>query len=130
MITRYEVTYYDAIARCELVRRFDTREGAQEFLDANALVFALRRASGARSTVEVVTFGPAPVIATGSPTINRAITGDDLLTALAAVAPPHRSTALAVCGVKILRQAADLCGVGDAETLTKRQAIAAIIENF
>lgn len=62
--------------------------------------------------------------------IARAADADELLTALAAIAPDNRYTALSVCGPKILREAADLCGVGDAESLTKRQAIAAIVANF
>lgn len=64
------------------------------------------------------------------PTIASAATADDLLTALASVAQEDRSVALAACGVSILREAADLCGVGDADTLSKRQAIAAITDNF
>lgn len=62
-------------------------------------------------------------------TIETAVTADDLLTALAAIAPQDRIAALSVRSVKILRSAADLCGV-DAEDLTKKQAIRAIIENF
>lgn len=58
-----------------------------------------------------------------------AITGDDLLSALATIAPDNRYRALEVMGIKILRQAADLCGI-DSEDMTKRQAIMAIIENF
>lgn len=64
------------------------------------------------------------------PAIDQAVTADDLLTALYAIPVDRRSQALAGRGVKILREAADLVGVGDADTLTKRQAIAAIIENF
>ena len=62
--------------------------------------------------------------------IDTATTGDELLTALAGIAPENRSLALAARGVKILREAADLCGVGDADTLGKRAAITAIVENF
>jgi hypothetical protein len=62
--------------------------------------------------------------------IASAVTADDLLTALAPIAPDDRALALAVCGPKILREAADLVGAGDADTMTKRAAIAAIIENF
>jgi CO/xanthine dehydrogenase Mo-binding subunit len=62
--------------------------------------------------------------------IDTATNADELLTALANVAREHRYTALAVCGIKILREAADLCGVGDADALTKRQALMAIVENF
>jgi hypothetical protein len=62
-------------------------------------------------------------------TIDQARTGDDLLTALASVKPENRSLALAARGVKILREAADLCGT-DAVDMTKRACIAAINENF
>lgn len=62
--------------------------------------------------------------------IDQATTADELLTALAAIAPDNRSAALAGRGVTILREAADLCGVGDADVLTKRQAITAIVTNF
>lgn len=61
--------------------------------------------------------------------IDEANTPDELLTALAAIKPEYRWTALAGRGLTILRATADLCGV-DAEDLTKRQAILAIIENF
>jgi len=61
--------------------------------------------------------------------IATAITGDDLLTALTSISPDNRYTALSTCGVKILRDAADLCGI-DAIDLGKRAAIKAIIENF
>jgi hypothetical protein len=62
-------------------------------------------------------------------TIDSATTGDDLLTAVASIAPDNRELALSGRGVKILRQAADLCGI-DSEDMTKRQAIRAIIDNF
>jgi hypothetical protein len=62
--------------------------------------------------------------------VTEILTADDLLTALAAVAPEYRASNLGLCGVPILREAADLCGVGDAETLSKRAAIKAITENF
>jgi len=58
-----------------------------------------------------------------------ATNGDELLTALASISPDNRYTALATCGVKILRDAADLCGI-DAIDLGKRAAIKEIIENF
>jgi hypothetical protein len=58
-----------------------------------------------------------------------AITGDDLLTALADITPDNRYRALEGMGVRILREAADLCGV-DSEGMTKRQAIMAIVTNF
>jgi hypothetical protein len=61
--------------------------------------------------------------------IANAANADELLTALAAIAPEHRYNALAVCGVKILRDAADLCGV-DSDGMSKRAAIIAIINNF
>jgi hypothetical protein len=62
-------------------------------------------------------------------TIDQAVSGDELLTALAALAPEDRETALVTRGVDILRAAADLCGV-ESSGLTKRQAIAAILANF
>ena len=62
-------------------------------------------------------------------TIASATTADELLTALASIAPEHRYDALSVCGVKILRAAADLCGV-DSVDLGKRAAILAIVSNF
>lgn len=62
-------------------------------------------------------------------TIANATNGDELLTALASVKPEFRYDALSVCGVKILREAADLCGV-DSETLGKTAAIKAIVRNF
>lgn len=62
-------------------------------------------------------------------TIDSARNADELLTALAAIAPENRYRALSGRGVKILRSAADLCGV-DAVDLTKSQAITAILENF
>jgi len=77
---------------------------------------------------ECITF-PADDPAYGV-TIASATTADELLSALADIAPENRETALLVRGVKILREAADLCGVGDAETLTKRSAAAAIVRNF
>lgn len=58
------------------------------------------------------------------------ITADDLLTTLATIDQSNRYLALGCYSVSILREAADLCGVGDTETMTKRQAITAIIENF
>jgi hypothetical protein len=62
--------------------------------------------------------------------ITDAKTGDDLLTALAAIPTDQRSAALAACGIRVLREAADLCGVGDADTMGKRTAIKAIVNNF
>lgn len=62
-------------------------------------------------------------------TINNAANGDELLTALATIKPENRYYALAVCGVKILREAADLCGV-DSTDLGKKAAIRAIVQNF
>lgn len=62
-------------------------------------------------------------------TIIDAITGDELLTALASIAPNRRYDALSVCGVRILRDAADLCGI-DSVDMGKRAAIRAIVNNF
>lgn len=61
-------------------------------------------------------------------------TGDQVLTALRIIEPANRTWVLSsfprVYTLTTLREAADLCGVGDADTLTRRQAIAAIVENF
>jgi hypothetical protein len=62
-------------------------------------------------------------------TIDTATTADELLTALAGIPVERRSTALAGRGVKILRAAADLCGV-DSVDMGKRSAISAIVSNF
>lgn len=51
---KYQVRYMDLGQ--SLVRRFDTPEQAQEFIDVNALVFALRNAQGERSYVETATW--------------------------------------------------------------------------
>lgn len=61
--------------------------------------------------------------------IANATSADDLLTALAAIAPERRYDALAVCGIRILREAADLCGE-DSVDMGKRAAIKAIVNNF
>lgn len=61
--------------------------------------------------------------------IASATTGDELLTALASITPDRRYDALSVCGIKILRAAADLCGI-DSVDMGKRSAISAIIQNF
>ena len=63
------------------------------------------------------------------PTVASAASADDLLTALTAIAPDRRYDALSVCGVKILRAAADLCGE-DSVGMGKRAAIKAIVNNF
>lgn len=63
------------------------------------------------------------------PTISSARNADELLTALADIPRDQRASALAERSVGILRDAADLCGE-DAEDLTKRAAIAAIVANF
>jgi hypothetical protein len=62
-------------------------------------------------------------------TIANAVTADDLLTALSKIAPDRRFDALSVCGVRILRDAADLCGIDSAD-MGKRSAIRAIVNNF
>lgn len=62
-------------------------------------------------------------------TIASATTADDLLTALASIAPERRYDALSVCGLNILRAATDLCGI-DSDGMGKRAAILAITENF
>lgn len=62
-------------------------------------------------------------------TVDRAVTGDDLLTAVATIAPDDRERALSARGPAILREAADLCGI-DSAGMTKRQAIKAILANF
>lgn len=61
--------------------------------------------------------------------IIEAKTADDLLTALSGIARDRRYTALMIRNVKILRAAADLCGV-DSVDMTKRAAALAIVENF
>jgi hypothetical protein len=71
--------------------------------------------------MEITTQSGAPVMI---------ITADDLLTSLATINPDDRYLALSAYGVTILREAADLCGVGDADTMTKKQAITAIVRNF
>lgn len=58
------------------------------------------------------------------------VTADDLLTLLASLNRDNWYYALSARGTKILREAADLCGAGDADTLSRKQAINAIIENF
>jgi hypothetical protein len=64
------------------------------------------------------------------PTIDSAVNADELLWALSAIPRESRELALKGRGVTILRVAADLCGVGDTEDMTKRAAIAAILANF
>jgi hypothetical protein len=63
-------------------------------------------------------------------TIDQARTADDLLTALHDVPRELRATALAGRGVTILRQAADLLGASYADTMGKRTAINAVLDNF
>lgn len=58
------------------------------------------------------------------------MTADDLLTAVAGTAPDYRATLLGVQPLNLLREAADLCLVGDADVLTRKEAIAAILANF
>ena len=62
-------------------------------------------------------------------TIDTAMTGDDLLTALAGIKPEYRHLTLGCCGLRILREAADLCGEDSAD-MGKRAAITAILDNF
>lgn len=62
--------------------------------------------------------------------IVRATTADDMLTVLASIEPATRRISLWSVKLPILREAADLCGVGDADCLTKQQAINAIVSNF
>jgi hypothetical protein len=62
-------------------------------------------------------------------TIDTATSADELLTALASIKPEYRSLALGGRGLKILRAAADLCGV-DSAAMGKASCIHAIIENF
>lgn len=57
-------------------------------------------------------------------------TGDDLLTYLHSIPSSARTIAhLMPFTGKVLREAADLCGVDSVE-MTKREAITAILENF
>jgi hypothetical protein len=65
-----------------------------------------------------------------TPTIDSAVNADELLTALANVPPHEREFALMGRGVTILRVAADLCGVGDTDNMSKGRAIDAILANF
>ena len=57
-------------------------------------------------------------------------TGDDLLTALANVAPIDRADWLRPRSLRLLSEAADLCRVSDADSLSKSELIQAIIDNF
>lgn len=57
------------------------------------------------------------------------MTGDDLLTVLAGIKPENRTMALGAYGIRILREAADLCGE-DSTGMGKRSAITAIVQNF
>ena len=62
--------------------------------------------------------------------LDTVISADGLLTALAGIRPDDRPAALARCGLRILRGAADLCGASYADTLTRHQAISAIVAGF
>jgi hypothetical protein len=64
-----------------------------------------------------------------TPRIDTATSADELLSALASVQRQHRATALGVCGLRILREAADLCGIDSAD-MGKRTCITAILGNF
>lgn len=64
-----------------------------------------------------------------TPTIDSATNAHELLTALASIKPENRSLALSGRGVRILAEAADLCGV-DTEGMGKRSLIKAIVNNF
>lgn len=59
----------------------------------------------------------------------RVASPDDLLTLLASVRPECRADHLAKYGTKMLRAAADLCGV-DSVDMGRRAAISAILDNF
>jgi hypothetical protein len=59
----------------------------------------------------------------------KAKTGDDLLTALAGIAPSGRKDILASKSIVIIRETVELCGI-DSEGLGRNAAIAAIIANF
>jgi hypothetical protein len=67
-------------------------------------------------------------------TIDQAQTADDLLTALADVPVDRRCMALqgrqGAAWLRMLRAAADLQGASYADTMTRRQAVDAILENF
>ena len=66
-------------------------------------------------------------------TMDDATTADDVLTVLYGVKPELRELALygrnGAAWTRLLRAAADLCGV-DAVGMTRRAAVAAILENF
>lgn len=57
-------------------------------------------------------------------------TGDDLLSKLAEISPENRVTWLKLFPVRLLREAADLCGESDTEFMCKKSAILAIVTNF
>lgn len=73
-------------------------------------------------------------MATERMTIDRAATGDELLTALASVPADMRTLALqgrnGAAYLRILRSAADLQGASYAGTMTRKAAIDAILANF
>jgi hypothetical protein len=66
-------------------------------------------------------------------TIDRARTGDDLLSALAGIPRDSRSTALGArrgaAWLRIMREAVDLCGT-DSTGYTYRDCIQALLEGF
>lgn len=63
-----------------------------------------------------------------------AANADELLTALAKIRPEQRETALnshtGMTWLRMLREAADLQGASYADTMTQREAVTAILENF
>lgn len=65
----------------------------------------------------------------GMALVDNADTADELLTGLALIKREYRAADLAGRETKILREAADLCGVDSAD-LGTRAAITAIMENF
>jgi hypothetical protein len=65
----------------------------------------------------------------GMALVDNADTADELLDGLAAIKREYRAAVLTGRGIKILREAADLCGI-DSTDVGKKSAIAAIIGNF
>jgi hypothetical protein len=110
-----ELAYCGVRSQASIMRYADT---VQTFKAINAALLKSRRMYGNRQV-----------------TLDTAVNADELLTALNHIQPENREMALNGRGgaawVKMLREAADLMGASYAdETMTKRQAIAAILESF
>lgn len=57
-------------------------------------------------------------------------TADELLTALAGIKPDYRYLALLGMPVRLVREAADLQGVADADTMGRPRAAKALLQAF